>query len=93
MFRRYMAGQEAAENAPEAKQVEVGSSEGYSIGGEGVQEAQSVKSSVEAGSHKRLDVSDEIEADEIIEEPSVDGNEKVSMKGGSGDVKVLYCTS
>jgi hypothetical protein len=46
--------------------------------------------------HKRLDVSDEIEADEIIEEPGVDGSEKVSVSGESGEtgeVKVLYCTS
>jgi len=85
VFRRYMAGQEE-KNAPEAEKIEMGSSEGYSIGGNGVDEAQV------AGTHKRIDVSDEIEADEIIEEPNVDGNQHVAVKG-HGDVKVLYCTS
>ena len=48
---------------------------------------------MEEAGHKRLDVSEEIEADEIIEEAGVDGSEKVSVGGESGEVKVLFCTS
>ena len=51
---------------------------------------------VNAG-HKRLDVSDEVELDELIEEPEVpeqaDQVEKVKVKGGKGHVKIIFCNS
>lgn len=44
--------------------------------------------------HKRMDVSDEVELDEIVEEPvAAVQADRVKVKGGKGHVKILFCNS
>jgi len=87
LYRRFQAGQE--KSVPEA-QTSVGAS------GEGEAYDMSQARADDIG-HKRMDVSDEVEQeelDELIEEPMDDNAmEHIRVNDGRTHVKVLFCTS
>jgi len=92
LYRKYLEVQEAS--VPEAKTTvgaAVGENEAYDL-------SQASRSEFGTG-HKRLDVSDEfeeVEFDEIVEEPvseELNRVQKVKVVGGHPHVKILFCTS